>query len=206
MQDKQPKANKIVKGLKKLFPKTKPSLVYNDPWEMLVAVILSARNTDKKVNEVTDKLFKKYKKIKDYKNASLEELEQDLNKLGLFRQKAKFIKESAKIIDEKYHGKIPSTMQKLTSLPGVGRKTANVILGRLYGVIEGIAVDTHVTRLSRLFGLTKNTDPDKIERDLMKIVPKKDWPEITNLLISYGRTYCKASCKNLDCPLKDFIV
>ena len=128
MESKKEKVENILKVLKKLFPQTKPTLVYHDPWQLLVAVILSARNTDKKVNEVTGKLFKKYKNIKDYKTANLKDLEKDLSQLGLYRQKAKFIKETAKIIDEKYNGIIPNSMEKLIELPGVGRKTANVFL------------------------------------------------------------------------------
>ena len=206
MEDKKKKAKQIVIALKKFFPNPKTILNYKTPWELLVAVILSARNTDKKVNEVTKKLFKKYKTINDYENANLKDLEKDLSKLGLFRQKAKFIKKTAKIIDEKYAGKIPNSMKELIELPGVGRKTANIILGRLYDKVVGIAVDTHVTRLSRLFGLTNNNDPNKIEQDLMKILPKKEWLDFTNRMIAYGRTYCKASCKHKDCPLNHFIV
>jgi len=205
MQNKREKAEAIVKELKKLFPKIQTSLNYKTPWQLVVAVILSARNTDKKVNETTEKVFSKYKSIEDYKNADLKELEKDLNKLGLFRQKAGFIKATARIISDKYKGKIPKTMKELVLLPGVGRKTANVILGRLYGKVVGIAVDTHVSRLSCLFGLTKNKDPNKIEQDLMKILPKKQWFDFTNRMIAYGRRYCKASCKHTDCPLKDYI-
>lgn len=200
------KATEIVKELRKLFPKTTPTLDYNIPWQLLVAVILSARNTDKKVNEVTKKLFKSYKTPEDYKKKNLKDLEKDLSQLGLFRQKAKFVKQTAKIIDEKYGGKIPKTMEELISLPGVGRKTANIILGRLYGKVVGIAVDTHVTRLSRLFGLTNNKDPNKIEKDLMKILPKKEWFDFTNLIIAYGRKYCSARCKHVNCPLSSFII
>ena len=204
MQDKKDKAEKIVKKLKKLFSHPKTVLSCKTPFELLVAVILSARNTDKKVNEVTGKLFKKYKNIKDYKTANLKDLEKDLSQLGLYRQKAKFIKETAKIIDEKYNGIIPNSMEKLIELPGVGRKTANIILGRLYGKVVGIAVDTHVTRLSRLFGLTKNKDPNKIEQDLMKILPKKEWFDFTNRIIAYGRKYCPAHCKHIDCLLRSY--
>lgn len=205
MQDKKEQTTKILIELKKLFPNPKTVLNYKTPFELLVAVILSARNTDKKVNEVTIKLFRKYKSIKDYANADLKNLEQNLNKLGLFRQKAKFIKETATIISDKYKGKIPKTMIELIELPGVGRKTANIILGNLYNIIEGIAVDTHVTRLSRLFGLTNNKDPNKIEQDLMKILPKKEWFDFTNRMIAYGRKYCPALCKHEGCPFKDFI-
>ncbi len=195
----------IVKELKKLFPQSKTVLVYKNPWELLVAVILSARNTDKKVNEVTKKLFNKYKTIKDYKNANLNELEKDLGQLGLFRQKSKFIKNTAAIIIDKHKGEIPRTMNELTNLPGVGRKTANIILGNVYGIVEGIAVDTHVTRLSRLFGLTNNKDPNKIEKDLMQLLPKKEWFDFTNRMISYGRAYCPAHCNHIGCPLRKFI-
>lgn len=206
MDDKKEKAAAIIKKIKQLFPKTKTTLTYETSWELLVAVILSARNTDKKVNEVTKTLFKKYQTIKDYENADLEKLEKDLSSLGLFRQKAKFIKQTATIISNKYNGKIPNAMEDLLKLPGVGRKTANIILGNVYGIVEGIAVDTHVTRLSRLFGLTKNKDPDKIEQDLMKILPKKEWLDFTNRMIAYGRKYCKASCKHTNCALKRFVI
>lgn len=201
----QQKALEILKVLKKLFPNPKTILNYVTPWELLVAVILSARNTDKKVNEVTKKLFEKYKTISDYKNANIKELQKDLGSLGLFRQKAKFIKETARIVDEEYNGKIPNSMEKLIELPGVGRKTANIILGKLYDKVIGIAVDTHVTRLSRLFGLTNNKDPNKIEQDLMKILPKEEWFDFTNRIISYGRKCCPSRCKHIDCPLKNHI-
>ncbi len=201
----QEKAQKIVKELKKLFPVSKTALSYSSPWELMVAVMLSARNTDKKVNEVTKNLFKKYKTIQDYKSADIKDLEKDLSKLGLFRQKAKFLKKSSEIIMDKYDGKIPKTMAQLISLPGVGRKTANIILGNIYGVVEGIAVDTHVTRLSKLFGLTKNSDPNKIEKDLMEILPQEEWLDFTNRMIDYGRKYCPAHCKHNQCPLKKYI-
>lgn len=204
MNNKQ-KAVEILKILKKLFPHPKTILNYKTPWELLVAVILSARNTDKKVNEVTAKLFKKYKTIKDYKNADLKDLEKNLDKLGLFRQKSKFIKNSATIIIDKHEGEIPRTMNELTNLPGVGRKTANIILGNVHKIYEGIAVDTHVTRLSNLFGLTKNNNPEKIEQDLIKLLPKSEWFDFTNRMIDYGRAYCPAHCKHLNCPLKKYI-
>ena len=204
MNQKQ-KAFQIVKVLKKLFPNPKTILNYKTPWELLVAVILSARNTDKKVNEVTSKLFKKYKTIKDYAHANSDDLEKDLDQLGLFRQKAKFIKNTATIIIDKHKGSIPKTMSELIELPGVGRKTANIILGNVYGIVEGIAVDTHVTRLSKLFGLTENTNPEKIEQDLMKLLPKEEWFDFTNRVIDYGRAFCPAHCKHTDCPLRKFI-
>jgi len=204
MKNKQ-KALEILKVLKKLFPQSKTILNYTTPWELLVAVILSARNTDKKVNEVTKELFVKYRTIKDYRNADLSELEKDLGTLGLFRQKATFIKNSAAIIVDKHKSQIPKTMKELTELPGVGRKTANIILGNVYKTYEGIAVDTHVTRLSKLLGLTNNKAPEKIEQDLMKILPKEEWFDFTNRIISYGRQYCPAHCKHLVCPLRYYI-
>ena len=200
------RALKILTALKQLFPHPKTILNYATPFELLVAVILSARNTDKKVNEVTEKLFVKYTTPKDYANANLNELEKDLGKLGLFRQKSKFIKETARIIVDKHEGKIPKTMNELIELPGVGRKTANIILGNVHGIIEGIAVDTHVTRLSKLFRLTKNKDPNKIEQDLMKLLPRDEWFDLTNRMIAYGRKYCPAHCKHTTCPLKNYIV
>ena len=200
------KAEEIVEKLKELFPKTQTALDYSTPWELLVAVILSARNTDKKVNEVTEKLFKIYRTIEDYRNADILNLEKDLSQLGLFRQKAKFVQKSAEIILDKHNGKIPNRMEDLVALPGVGRKTANIVLGNIYGIVEGVAVDTHVTRLSMLFGLTNQTNPEKIEKDLMEILPKEEWFDFTNRMIAYGRTYCPAHCKHLNCPLRDFIV
>ncbi len=202
---KKQKALEILRVLKKLFPNPKTILNYKTSFELLVAVILSARNTDKKVNEVTKKLFVKYKTIKDYKDAKIKELEKDLSQLGLFRQKAKFIKNTAAIIIDKHKGEIPKTMAELTELPGVGRKTANIVLGNIYKIYNGIAVDTHVTRLSKLFGLTANTNPEKIEKDLMEILPKSEWFNFTNRMIAYGRQYCPAHCKHLDCPLKNYI-
>ncbi len=204
MSPKQ-KTLKILNALKQLFPQSKTILNYTTPWELLVAVILSARNTDKKVNEVTAKLFRKYKTVKDYSDANSDELEKNLDKLGLYRQKAKFIKNSATIIVDKHQGQIPKTMNELIELPGVGRKTANIILGNLYQIYEGIAVDTHVTRLSKLFGLTQNKTPEKIEQDLMKLLPKEEWFNFTNRMIDYGRKYCPARCKHQTCPLKNYI-
>ncbi len=203
--DRKQKTLEISKVLKELFPNSKTILNYVTPFELLAAVILSARNTDKKVNEVTKKLFAKYKTIKDYADVNIKNLEQDLSKLGLFRQKSKFIKKTAAIIIDRYKGQIPKTMEALTSLPGVGRKTANIILGNVYSIVDGIAVDTHVTRLSKLFGLTKNKNPEKIEKDLMQILPREEWFDFTNRVIAYGRTYCKSSCKHTTCPLKQYI-
>src|SRR3989344_3906090 len=193
---------KIINKLKELFPNAKIALKYSNNWELLVAVILSAQCTDKMVNKVTDKLFKKYKTLADYVKADPKEFENDIRSTGFFRNKTKNILASARIIVEKFQGKVPKTMKDLLTLPGVARKTANVILGNAFGVYEGIAVDTHVRRLSKLYGLTNHDDPDKIEQDLMKIVPKKDWFKFTYLMIDYGRKYCPARKHNHKyCPL-----
>lgn len=197
----------IIKILQKLFPHSKIALNYSNSWELFVAVVLSAQCTDKKVNEVTEKLFKKYKTLDDYVYADLNEFEKDIKSTGFYKNKAKNILKAAKIIKEKFNGQIPKKMEDILSLPGVGRKTANVILGNAYGIVEGIAVDTHVKRLAKVLGLTKNTDPKKIEKDLMEIVPRKYWFKITYWLIDYGRKYCSARPHNhQNCPLAKFYI
>ncbi len=202
MNKKQQKLGKIIAKLKKLFPQTKTALNYSTAWELLVAVILSAQCTDKTVNKVTEKLFKKYKTLDNYANARQKEFEQDIRSTGFYRNKAKNILASAKLIRDKYIGKIPNTMEQLLKLPGVARKTANIILYLVHGKIEGVAVDTHVRRLSKLYGLTDNDDPIKIEKDLMAIIPKKEWMDFTFRMIDYGRAYCPAHPHNhANCPL-----
>lgn len=200
------KTKRIITELKKLFPNVKIALNYTTPLELLIAVIMSAQSQDKQVNVITSDLFKKYKSIKDYVNTPLPEFEQDIKRIGLFRAKAKNIKAAVEIIDKNYGGKVPDSMEELLKLPGVGRKTANVVLYCIYGKTEGIAIDTHVRRLSNLFGLTDSQDPIKIEKDLMGIVPRKDWGEITYLFADYGRKYCTAFCKHTECPIRKFIV
>ena len=196
------KAVKIIKTLRKLFPNPRIALRYSNNWELFVAVVLSAQCTDKKVNEVTEKLFKKYRKLDDYAKAKRKDFEKDIRPTGFYRNKAKNILSAAKELKKRFGGKIPKTMAEILTLPGIGRKSANVILGNAYGVVEGIAVDTHVRRLSKKLGLTKHDDPIKIERDLMEIIPKKDWFEFTYLLIDYGRKYCVARPhKHENCPL-----
>lgn len=210
MQKRGVKAAKIIKALKSLFPKTKIALNYKNRWELFVSVVLSAQCTDKKVNEVTEKLFKKYRKFDDYVSASAsrqttQEFEKDIKSTGFYRNKAKSILSAAKELKKRFGGKIPKTMAEMLTLPGIGRKSANVILGNAYGIVEGIAVDTHVRRLSKKLGLTENDDPVKIERDLMKIIPKKEWFNFTYLLIDYGRKYCQARPhNNKKCPLYKF--
>lgn len=200
--NKKERVNMIVSELTKLFPHAKIMLDYFSPWELLVAVILSAQCTDKMVNRVTEKLFKKYPNFIDYIHADLVEFEKDIFATGFYRMKAKHILESAKIIQNKYQGEVPKSMKEILTLPGVGRKTANVVLGNAYGVVEGIAVDAHVMRLSQVLQLSKHVDPKNIEKDLMKVVARKEWLRFTYLLIEYGRKYCTArKHDHKNCPL-----
>lgn len=188
------RAKRILKILRENYPNTKISLNYSNNFELLVAVMLSAQTTDKQVNKVTPKLFKRYKEkaneekeIKNFANANIKELENLIKSIGLYKTKAINIKKTAEIIITEFKGKVPNSMNDLTKLPGVGRKTANVVLSHGFNINEGIAVDTHVRRLAYDFGLTKEKDPLKIERDLMDIFEKKDWKELTHLFIAHGR-------------------
>lgn len=196
------RAKKIFSRLKKIFPHPKIALRFSNNWELLVAVQLSAQCTDKKVNEVTPALFKKYRKLTDYIRADRKKFERDIYQTGFYRNKAKNILAAAKVVKEKFGGNLPRTMEEMLAIPGIGRKSANVILGNAYGVVEGIAVDTHVKRLARVLGLSKEKTPEKIEKDLMRIIPKKDWFKATYLLIDYGRKYCVARPhRHEECPL-----
>jgi len=196
------RAQKVLKRLKTLFPHARIALDFSNNWELLVAVQLSAQCTDKKVNEVTPALFKKYPKLDDYVNADPREFEKDIHQCGFYRAKTKNILAAAKVVKEKFHGKLPKTMAEMVTIPGVGRKSANVILGNAFGVVEGIAVDTHVKRLAHVLGLSKEKTPEKIEQDLMRIIPQKQWFEATYMLIDYGRKYCVARPhKHELCPL-----
>jgi len=186
------RAVKTIELLKQEYPDARVALDYSNPWELLVATILSAQATDKKVNEVTDRLFKKYSTVQDYAEASLEEFGQDIKATGFYRNKAKYIISAAGIVMEEFDSKVPRSMEEILTLPGVARKTANIVLGNAYGVVEGIAVDTHVKRLSARLGLSERKDPNKIERDLMEIFPQKDWFCLNYLLINHGRAVCKA--------------
>lgn len=194
----QKRIGTILSLLKKDYPKAKIVLNYSNNWELLVAVVLSAQCTDVMVNKVTSKLFKKYKTIQDYANADLHELENDIRSTGFYKNKAKNIKAAARIILEKFNGQIPRTMNELTTLPGVARKTANIILGNAYNIVEGIAVDTHVRRLSQRLGFSHRSDPDRIEQDLMHLFDNKDWFKLTYLLIDHGRTICQAKKPKCD--------
>ncbi len=197
------RAEIILKTLKKLYPQPKKFLDSSNNHEFLFAVILSAQTTDKNVNKVTPKLFQTFKTLKKYAKATPEHIQECIPQINYYRAKSKHIQATAQVLLEKYNGIVPNTLEELTTLPGVGRKTANVVLGNLYGIIEGIAVDTHVIRLSQKLGLSKNTNPKKIEQDLMKLLPKEEWFNFTNRLICYGREYCHAKAHDHDsCPLK----
>ncbi len=194
----EPKARvlKVIELLEKEYPDARTILNHTNPLEMLVAVVLSAQYPDVRVNMVTGTLFKKYKTAEDYANVDLAELEQDLKSVSFYRAKAKNIKQCCKILVEKYGGQVPKTMQELIELPGVARKTANVVLYNSYGVIEGIAVDTHVHRLSQRLGLTEKDTPAKIEVDLIDITPREKWMKLSDLLIFHGRQVCTAKKPN----------
>lgn len=199
---KKKRAESIIAVLKKKYPDARIALKFSNPWELLVAVILSAQCTDKKVNEITTRLFKKYRTLEDYIRADPEEFERDIHAAGFYRAKTKSILTTAKLVKEKFGGKIPRTMEEILTLRGVARKTANVVLGNAYGVVEGIAVDTHVRRLSQRMGLTRSHDPVKIEQDLMAFLPRKDWFTTTYLLVDHGRAICTARDPRCDlCPL-----
>jgi len=190
--EKKKRALRIAKKLKELYPKTQMALNYKNNWELLVSVILSAQCTDKRVNMVTKDLFKKYKTLKDYTQAKQVQFEKDIKSTGFYRNKAKNILASAKIIKKDFGGKVPSSMEELLTLPGVARKTANVVLGNAFGKVEGIVVDTHVRRFALRFGLTESKDPKQIEKDLMELLPKSEWFHITYRFIEYGREVCPA--------------
>ena len=186
------KVRKTLLLLKKEYPEIKTALLFRDPMQLLVATILSAQCTDERVNKVSKELFKKYKTAQDYANADIKTFEQEIRSTGFYRNKARNIIGAAEMIVKEFDGKVPDAMDDLIRLPGVARKTANIVLSNAYGKIEGIAVDTHVKRLSRLLGLTANTDQDKIEADLMKITPKGEWSNLSHLLIFHGRAVCIA--------------
>lgn len=201
---KEEKVLEILKRLKKQYPNPTTALKHSNALELLVATMLSAQTTDKLVNSLTPELFKHFKNVDDFANAQPEDLFPYISKVNFYGNKAKNIIAAAKMIKEKHAGKVPDTMEELDALPGVARKTANVVLWNAYGKNEGVCVDTHVMRLSQRLGLTDKKDPVKIEEDLMKIVPQKEWGDFSHLLILYGREFCPARphvCS--DCPLKE---
>jgi endonuclease-3 len=178
--------------LKKEYPEPQPELDYSNEFELLIATILSAQCTDAQVNKVTNELFRKYTNVEALAEADLEVLEKEIYSTGFYRAKSKNIKRTSQLIISDFNGKVPDTMEELTSLPGVARKTANIVLARGFGKVEGIAVDTHVKRVSGKLGLTENTDPKKIEKDLMELVDQKDWDDLSMTLILHGRRVCDA--------------
>jgi len=201
---KMAESAEIIRRLEEEYPDAKIALNYSNPLELLVATILSAQCTDEMVNRVTAGLFTRYPTTDDYAGASLERFEQEIRSAGFYRNKAKNIINSARIIRDEYGGSVPQTMTELLTLPGVARKTANIVLYNAFGVIEGIAVDTHVKRVSKRLGLTDNTDPVKIEKDLMQVIPRKKWGSFPYLLIEHGRAVCTARKPKYDiCLLND---
>ena len=192
----KPRALKTIELLEKEHADAKIALHYSNPLELLVATMLSAQSTDETINKVTKTLFKKYTKPEDYANADLKELEQDIRSTGFYHNKAKNLQNAAKMLVDKYNSKVPKNMEELVKLPGVARKTANIVLTNAFGVVAGVAVDTHVRRLAQRLGLSENKDPNKIEKDLMSIVPKEKWMRLTDLLIFHGRRVCTAKKPN----------
>jgi endonuclease III len=188
----KPRTSKIIELIEKQYPNAKTALNYTNPLEILVATMLSAQTTDVQVNRVTQKLFKKYHSPEDYANADLKELEQDIHSTGFYHNKARNLQNCCKLLVDKFHSQVPKTMKELLELPGVARKTANIVLYNAYGTVVGIAVDTHVRRLSERLGLTQQKDQDKIEQELMQLTPKEKWMELTDLLIFHGRQICTA--------------
>jgi endonuclease III len=189
---KQARTLAIIAGLKRAYPDAHCELNFSNPLELLIATILSAQCTDKQVNLVTAALFQKYRSAADFANADLAQLEHDLRRIGLFRNKAKNVQACCRALVEQHGGEVPRTMVELTTLAGVGRKTANVVLGNAFGINVGVVVDTHVARLSERLGLTKETTPEKIEQALMKLVPQPDWAMLSHWLIWHGRRRCAA--------------
>jgi endonuclease-3 len=186
------RTREVIRRLKRAYPGAKCSLNHSNPFELLVATILSAQCTDERVNLVTADLFRKYRKPEDYLKVQPRELEKDIQSTGFFRNKTKSIQGTAKMLTEQYHGEVPHTMDELLELPGVARKTANVVLGNAFDIHAGVVVDTHVTRLSHRLGFTQQKTAEKIEQDLIPIVPKKDWVIFPHLMIYHGRKICKA--------------
>jgi endonuclease-3 len=187
LRERKERFKKLDRALKKLFPNVGTELVYKTPWQFMVAVQLSAQCTDKRVNIVTKGLFKKYKTIDDYANADPKELEKAISSVTYYHNKARNIIAAAKYVKKEFGGQLPKTMPQMTSIPGVGRKTANVVLADIYGITQGITVDTHVIRFVSRFGLSDHRDAVRIERDLMRIVPEKEWRLFTHRVIHYGR-------------------
>ena len=197
MQSSAP-ITEVITRLKEEYPGAATELNWTNPLELLVATILSAQTTDVRVNQVTENLFEKYRAAKDYAKADAEELEEDIRSTGFYRNKARSLQGMARTLIEDHGGRVPKIMPELTALPGVGRKTANVVLGNAFGTNEGVVVDTHVRRLSNRLGLSLQENPEKIEKDLIELVPEEDRTNFSHLLIFHGRRVCKS--RNPDCP------
>jgi endonuclease-3 len=190
--EQKARMRQIIRLLRRAYPDAHCALNHSNALELLIATILSAQCTDERVNIVTAELFRKYRTAEDYARADRAELERDIHSTGFFRNKAKAIQGAAQLIIERHGGHVPQTMEELLALPGVARKTANVVLGNAFGIASGIVVDTHVSRLAQRLALTTNTTPEKIERDLIAITPRKAWIDLPHLLIAHGRAVCKA--------------
>jgi endonuclease-3 len=208
-EEKQQRVQTLIKQLRKLYPDAECALHHENPFQLLLATILSAQCTDEKVNQVTPALFERYRTPKDFANADLPELEQMIRPTGFFKNKAKSLQGASKVIVENHGGEVPRTLDELVKLPGVGRKTANVVLGVAFQIPSGVVVDTHVARLSFRLGLTTSDNPVQIEKDLQALLPKKSWIEWSHLLIFHGRRICKAQRPQCDrcallpnCPRK----
>jgi endonuclease-3 len=195
---KATRVKKIITGLRETYPDAHCELNFSNPLELLIATILSAQCTDKRVNMVTAELFKKYRSATDYANADSSELEQDIRTTGFFRNKARSIKACCRALVQEHEGQVPNTMEALYALDGVGRKTANVVLGNAFAINVGVVVDTHVTRLANRLGLTKQKDAEKIEQELMQLVPQKEWTLFSHWLIWHGRRRCDARKPDCD--------
>src|SRR5436309_11857706 len=191
-QQLKERAKQIIRLLKRAYPNAKCSLNHSNAFELLIATILSAQCTDERVNIVTADLFRKYRRPEDYLKASSRELEKDIRTTGFFRNKTRSIQGTARMLTEQYDGQVPKSMDELLELPGVARKTANVVLGNAFDIHAGVVVDTHVSRLAHRLGLSKEKQPEKIEQDLIQLVPKKDWVVFPHLMIYHGRKICKA--------------
>jgi len=202
--EKKSRAQKIYARLKRAYPDAKVALDFTTPLEMVVATVLSAQSTDATVNKVTPSLFQKYRTAKDYADAPPGALESDIKSTGFFNQKSKNLRALGRMLVDEYGGEVPNTMEELLRLPGVARKTANIVLGNAFGTVEGIAVDTHVHRLSRRLGFSSADDPNKVEQDLMALFPRSKWWNLTYLLIEHGRAICKAPVPLCaDCVVND---
>ncbi|MCS7278713.1 MAG: endonuclease III [Thermodesulfobacteriaceae bacterium] len=198
------KAQEVVKRLKKAYPEAKIALKFENPLQLLIATILSAQCTDERVNSVTKNLFKKYKTAEDFIKVELEELEEDIKSTGFYKQKAQYIKSACEILLKKYQGEVPKSMGALLELPGVARKTANIVLANAYGIVEGIPVDTHVRKVCKRLGLINSNQPEKIEKELMNLIEREDWFIFPYLVQAHGRKIClgrKPKCQ--ECFLKD---